>query len=141
MISWKEGFLFLLGGALYYGLEMAYRGFSHWTLFLLGGACFLYASMQNEKEQWDTPLWLQLAKVEAVVVVGEFLVGCVVNLILGWNVWDYSDLPFQIMGQTSLEYILLFLPLCLLAILLDDYIRYFFFGEEKPRYVLFKKKK
>ena len=30
-------FLLVVGGTLYYGFEMIFRGFSHWTMFLLGG--------------------------------------------------------------------------------------------------------
>ena len=35
-------FLGTLGGALYYGFEIIFRGFSHWTMFLLGGLCLVF---------------------------------------------------------------------------------------------------
>ena len=31
--------LFLLGGGGYLGIELAWRGTSHWTMFLAGGLC------------------------------------------------------------------------------------------------------
>ena len=35
-------FLWTLGGTLYYTFEMIFRGFSHWSMFLLGGFCLLF---------------------------------------------------------------------------------------------------
>ena len=40
------------------------------------------------------------------------------------------------MGQICPQYILLGAVLVLVAILLDDYIRWRFFGEEKPHYTV-----
>lgn len=130
----KYLFLFMVGGSLYYGIEILWRGYSHWSMFLLGAFCFLYAGVQNEVISWDYPLWKQILKVEGVVISGEFITGCIVNLWLHLNVWDYSSVPFNILGQICLPYAVLFLPLCLIAIVLDDYLRYWFFHEEKPRY-------
>ena len=31
--------LFLLGGGAYAALELAWRGTTHWTMFLTGGVC------------------------------------------------------------------------------------------------------
>lgn len=129
--------LFLIGGLSYYFVEILWRGYSHWSMFLLGSICFLYAGLQNEFENWDTPLWKQVIKVDAFVFVSEFITGCIVNLWLGWNVWDYSNLPFNILGQSCPQFIILFLPLCLLAIILDDYVRWILFYEEKPHYIYF----
>ena len=38
----KYLFLGCLGGSIYYGLEILFRGFSHWSMFVLGGICFLF---------------------------------------------------------------------------------------------------
>ena len=133
----KNQLLFCYGGFLYYLVEVLWRGYSHWSMYMLGGLCFLYAGVQNEFTSWEQPLWLQVLKVDIFVLISEFLTGCVVNLWLGWNVWDYSSLPFNILGQSCPQFALLFLPLCLLAIVLDDYIRYYAFKEEKPYYKIF----
>lgn len=50
------------------------------------------------------------------------------------NVWDYSGLPGNILGQTCPQFALLFLPLSAIAIIVDDFVRWKCFGEEKPRY-------
>lgn len=129
--------LFILGGFLYYNIEILWRGYSHWTMFILGGICFIFSGIQNEYTSWEQPLWKQVLKVDIFVLIAEFVTGCIVNLWLGLNVWDYSNLKFNILGQSSLLFAVLFLPLCLIAIVLDDYIRYWFFDEEKPKYKLF----
>lgn len=66
------------------------------------------------------------------ITIAEFITGCIVNLWLGWNIWNYTTLDF--LGQISIGSSILWFFLSGLGIILDDYIRYFFFGEEKPRY-------
>lgn len=136
-LSGKYLFLFAIGGALYYTGEILFRGYSHWSMFLLGGLCFLYAGIQNEFTAWNKPLILQIMQVELFVLIGEFITGCIVNLWLKWNVWDYSNMPANVAGQICLPFALLFLPLCLGAIVLDDFLRYWFFYGEKPHYKWF----
>ena len=34
-------FFWTLGGTLYYSFEMIFRGFSHWSMFMLGGFCLV----------------------------------------------------------------------------------------------------
>ena len=80
----------LTGGLLYVLIETVWRGYSHWTMFALGGLCFLALGLINEVLSWDTPLWKQVL-IGACLITGlEFLTGCIVNLWLGWDVWDYS---------------------------------------------------
>ena len=67
-----------------------------------------------------------------LITIAEFITGCIVNLWLGWNVWNYTTLDF--LGQISVGSSILWFFLSGFGIILDDYIRYFFFGEEKPRY-------
>lgn len=130
----KYIFLSFLGGILYVLCELVWRSWSHWTMFILGAICFLYAGIQNEFISWNYPFWKQVLRTELFVLVSEFITGCIVNLWLGWNIWDYSSLKGNILGQTSWQFALLFLPLCTIAIILDDYLRYWFFNEEKPKY-------
>ena len=131
----KYIFLFIVGGAIYYFAEVLFRGHSHWSMFLLGGVVFLFAGEQNEVTEWEESFWKQLFKVWFFTIASEFVVGCWVNLIFKWNVWDYSNLPGNLFGQVSWQFALIFLPLCAFGIVLDDYLRWIFFGEGKPHYV------
>ena len=86
-----EAFLFLIGGALYYLIEVLWRGYSHWTMFILGGICFVIMGLLNEyKFKWNDSLIKQSIISACIITVFEFFTGCIVNLWLGWNVWDYS---------------------------------------------------
>ena len=57
-------------------------------MFLLGGICFVALGLINEVLPWDMPLWQQILTGACIVTALEFLTGCIVNLWLGWGVWD-----------------------------------------------------
>ena len=130
----KYFILGIIGGAIYVLLEMLWRGYSHWTMFLLGAVCFILIGLVNEVFEWDTPLLLQMLCGCAIITALEFVTGCIVNLWLGWDVWDYSELPFNLWGQISLFSSIVWVGLSLVGIVLDDFIRWKFFDEEKPHY-------
>ena len=130
----KYFILGIIGGAVYVLLEMLWRGYSHWTMFLLGAVCFILLGLINEVIDWNTPLLLQMFYGCALITTLEFITGCIVNLWLGWDEWDYSQYKFNVLGQISLHSSVGWYFLSLVGIVLDDYIRYRFFGEEKPRY-------
>lgn len=125
-----------VGGLLYIALELAWRGRSHWTMFVLGGLCFLCLGLINEVLPWQMPLWQQVLIGACLITALEFITGCVVNLWLGWEVWDYSGMRGNVLGQICPKYILLWLPVSLAGIVLDDWLRYWWWGEERPRYIL-----
>lgn len=131
----KPFILFGIGGFLYYAIEILWRGYSHWTMFILGGLCFILVGFINE--WFKFPLVKQMFLSSVIITVLEFICGCIVNLLLHWNIWDYSELPFNVLGQICLPYSVLWFFLSAFAIILDDYLRYWLFGEEKPEYKLF----
>ena len=103
-------------------------------MFALGGLCFIYLGLINEVLRWDTPLWQQVLIGAIGITALEFVTGCVVNLRLGWGVWGYSGRPGNVWGQICPQYMALWPPISLAGIILDDWIRYRAFGEERPRY-------
>ena len=123
-----------IGGLLYICTELMWRGHSHWTMFLLGGICFVFIGAINEYIPWYMALWKQTLIGVVIITSLEFVTGCIVNLWLGWNVWDYSNVPLNVLGQICVPYVLLWIPMSLAAILTDDYLRYWIFKEEKPHY-------
>ena len=129
--------LFFIGGAAYFLLEIAFRGHSYASMFVLGGLCFVLCGLMNEWYAWDTPLWKQQLICAGVITALEFVFGVVLNLYLGLRLWDYSSMPFQLLGQVCLPFTIAWFFLSLAAIVLDDYLRFKLFGEEAPRYVFF----
>ena len=126
--------LFGIGGLTYIMIELLWRGYSHWTMFLIGGLCFLLIGGINEVYTFDMPLVQQMAISAVMVTMVELLAGLLINC--DYSIWDYRNMPFNILGQVCLPYTVLWFFLSLLAIVIDDYIRYWFFGEDKPHYRL-----
>ena len=126
--------LWVIGGLLYVLCELVFRGRSHWTMFLVGGLCFWLIGLINEVIPWDMPIWQQCIIGALIITAVEFAAGCVINIWLGWQVWDYSGLPFNILGQVCLPFTVLWSLLAAAGIILDDYLRFLLFGEEKPNY-------
>lgn len=133
----KYSILALIGGVIYGALELIGRGYTHWSMVLLGGLCFVAVGLLNEVIPWEMPLTIQMLCGCLIVTALEFACGCIVNIALGWNVWDYSDEWGNLIGQICPKYSVLWYFISLAAILLDDWLRYWFFGEEKPHYKLF----
>lgn len=129
--------LFIIGGTIYVSLELLFRGRSHISMFILGGLCFVTVGGINNYISWEMPLILQMLIGAVIITTLEFITGYIVNIKLGLNVWDYSNQPFNIMGQICLLFSFLWLLISLIAIVLDDYLRYWIFKEKKPKYHLF----
>ena len=126
--------LFFLGGFLYGAIEIVSRGYSHISMFIAGGLCFIGIGELNEVLPKSTALTSQMLFSSVIVTVIEFATGMVVNVWLGLDIWDYSNQPFNLYGQICLLYSIYWFFLSLPAILLDDYLRYRLFGDEKPTY-------
>lgn len=136
----KTAILFVFGGLAYLGLEVLFRGHSHWTMFVLGGFLFLILGELNEGLlEWDTPLIWQGVLGSAIVTGTELITGMILNVWLGLGVWDYSGMPFNYKGQICLPFSILWIFVSIAAIVLDDWLRYLLFGEERPRYTLFRR--
>ena len=133
----KHAVLTLCGGCVYFLIEMAWRGHSHWTMAVLGGVCFVLIGDINEFIPWNMPLVLQGAIGSGTVTILELVSGIILNLSLGLGIWDYSNMPFNFLGQICLPFSLLWVALSVVAVILDDWLRYWLFGEDRPTYTLF----
>lgn len=132
--------LFGIGGIIYYLIECAFHlvttgeAYSHWTMIITGGIAFLACGVINEFFTWKIPFWNQCLIGAIIITTIEFIVGCIVNLLLEWDVWDYSGVFGNVLGQICLPFSLIWVLLSGVAIIVDDYLRYFLFNEEKPKY-------
>ena len=126
--------LAVIGGAIYVGIEMLWRGHSHPSMFILGGLCFVSIGLINELFPWELGIVWQALIGGTMVTCLEFITGVIVNIWLKMGVWDYSGLPLNILGQVCLPFYCAWVGLSVVAIVFDDYLRYWFFGEEKPHY-------
>ena len=123
-----------IGGLIYAMIELVFRGRTHWTMLIVGGLCFWLIGLVNEVIPWEVAFWKQCLLGSLIVTVVEFFSGCIINLGLGWNVWDYSNLPLNLLGQICLPFSFMWVLISAVAVVLDDYLRYWLYGEEKPHY-------
>jgi len=113
LLKWKFVLLYLLGGTGYALMEIVWRGYSHWSMFLLGGACFLMAGLISRLR---TNIFVKSLLCGSCITVAELFCGLVVNRLLGLDVWDYTHLPFDVLGQICLPFTLLWIALSVAVI-------------------------
>ena len=133
----KYGVLALIGGIIYGVIEVACRGHTHWTMVILGGVCFVAVGLINEIIPWEMPLAVQMFCGAIIITALEFSCGCIVNIWLKWNVWDYSSEWGNLLGQICPKFSVIWFFVSALAIVIDDYLRWVLFDEEQPHYRLF----
>ncbi len=91
-------FMYSAGSVLYAGTEVAFRGFTHWTMVITGGICAALIHFENKKLR-SKKLYLRCLAGCATITAAEYSVGCIVNRLLHWNVWDYSGRFLNLHGQ------------------------------------------
>lgn len=117
----KYMLFFALGGAGYAVLELLWRGRTHWTMVIAGGLCFSMFSLVAERFRGIGLIPKALLCALGITVV-EFAFGIVFNMLLDMNVWDYSDMPFNFMGQICLYFSFLWCVLAVLFLPLAEFI-------------------
>ena len=137
MLIPKLVLLFVFGGLMYMGVEILFRGYTHFSMFLVGGLCFVLVGGINEKLPWNMAFVSQMMIASLLVTAVEFIAGVILNIMLGLGVWDYSSLPYNLLGQISLIFSVGWFFLSAIGILLDDWLRYLIYGEERPHYKIF----
>ena len=101
--------IFLLGGGGYLAIELAWRGTSHWTMFLAGGICLCFL-------QWLAALRLALPLAAGAGAMGtstlEVLIGLICREFLHVAVWDYSNEWGNLAGLICPRYCFYWFVLC-----------------------------
>lgn len=128
--------IFIVGAITYMLLEICWRGYTHWTMGILGGIVIILVGLINEVTRKDLPLIIQAPMASIIITLLEYWAGYILNIQLGMNIWDYSDLPFNVDGQVCLYYSLLWMILGIVASVADDLIRWYAFKEEAPKFRL-----
>lgn len=126
--------LFLVGGLIYGGIEILWRGFTHPAMIVVGGIAFLLVGGINDWFPRHFSLVAQGFLGGTVITCLELVAGLFLNVYLGLGIWDYSNLPLNLMGQICAPFWFLWCLLAIAAVVLDDYLRYWMFQEEKPHY-------
>ncbi|MCL2401764.1 MAG: putative ABC transporter permease [Oscillospiraceae bacterium] len=101
--------IFLTGGIVYCMLELLFRQRTHLSMFFVGGLCVVLLNIIATKSR--VAPWKKWIAAGALITTAEFIAGAVVNIWLGLNVWDYSHMRMNLMGQISLSFSLLWVLL------------------------------
>ena len=110
--------IFLTGGAAYNIIEYLWRGYSHWTMAIDGGICLVGIYLICRFT--DMNYVYKVLCCSALITTVELVSGIIINKILHWNVWDYSAMPFNFMGQICFTYTLLWTALCIPVVAVID---------------------
>jgi uncharacterized membrane protein len=130
---YKDLILIFVMGALYMVLEGLWRGWTNISMLFVGGLCaFLIGRLNEYKAFYNRKMYDQCLIGTIITLFIELISGLILNVWLGFYIWDYSDAWGNVYGQICLPYALLWFILMPLAIYVDDYLRYKIFEEEKP---------
>lgn len=126
--------IWLTGGIVYFYMEIAFRGFSHFSMFICGGLCFLLVGFAGKRILADSgnvfTAVIQIMLIGSLIITSlEYITGIIVNVYLKMNVWDYSDMRYNVQGQICMVYSMLWALLSLPCVFLNGVIRKYIFEE------------
>ena len=96
--------LFLCGGVLYVTIELLWRGWSHYSMFLAGGIGFLLLGRLTKDH---LPPWAGVLIGAGIITMIELAAGRLFNR--EYTVWDYRGAPLNLWGQICLPFTLLWM--------------------------------
>ena len=133
--------IFNISGIIYILIEIAYRGYSHWTMYLCAGLCGLVlANVNNNLLKFDTDFRIQVAVGALLCTLTEFLFGIAFNG--DFTIWDYRGLWGTIhwLGdQVNILFIGAWALISLFALPFLDWLQWKLGLENKPYYIIGKK--
>ena len=129
--------IFLFSGSVYYAMEIVFKKShkSHWTMFVLAGlAGAIFIDGLNNLFSYEMDFLLQIFICSTSITVGELIVGLIWNQ--DYSIWNYTNMPFNYMGQICLPFYFLWMLLSAIFIPFLDYIewRVFDYKPETPPY-------
>ena len=116
----KFPLFFCAGGLGYMGLELLWRGHSHGSMFIAGGACFLLIGHLNHVRP-RLPLLPRAVAGAGIVTMVELGIGLLVNR--SYEVWDYRSRAGNFLGQICPMFTFLWIPVSLMALGLHELLQ------------------
>ena len=121
-------------GMMYFTLEGIWRipkgGYANIAMLPVGGLCGLCVGTINQIPKFYNMKIIYQSIIGAVITtIIEFISGLFLNCYLQLGIWDYSNLPVNILGQVCLPFSLIWFVIMPLCIWLEDKIRYVFWNE------------
>lgn len=113
--------IWFLMGMVYFVIEGIWRipkgGDANVVMLPIGGLCgLLIGSINQIPKFYNMSVFKQSLIGTGIVLVIEYTAGYILNIKMGLDIWDYSDMFFNINGQICLEFGLLWILLMPAAI-------------------------
>ena len=133
--------LFLSCGFIYCMIEILFRGWSHWSMFVLTGflGVFCVDSINNTLS-FDCDYIVQILISTILCTIGEGISGIILNVWLQLNVWDYFKMAFGTFFFGQCNVLFCFAWMLIISIIIfycDAYNYYILKIEPCPYYVIF----
>ena len=133
--------LFLSCGFIYCMIEILFRGWSHWSMFVLTGflGVFCVDSINNTLS-FDCDYIVQIIISTILCTIGEGISGIILNVWLQLNVWDYSKMTFGTFFFGQCNVLFCFAWMLIISIIIfycDAYNYYILKIEPCPYYIIF----
>ena len=133
--------LFLSCGFIYCMIEILFRGWSHWSMFVLTGflGVFCIDSINNVLS-FDCDYIVQILISTILCTIGEGISGIILNIWLQLNVWDYSKMTFGTFFFSQCNVLFCFAWMLIISIIIfycDAYNYYILKIEPCPYYIIF----
>lgn len=123
--------VWLTGGIVYYFAEILFRGYSHFSMMICGGLCFLLVGnignlILNSKDNIIISI-IKIMLIGAMIITTlEYITGMIVNVKYNLKVWDYSDMKYNVNGQICLLYSFFWALISLICVyvynLMEEYL-------------------
>lgn len=127
-------FLFWFGGSVYIEIELLYRSYTHWSMFVLAGFVYITVGWMNEHIfDWYDDMIKQVGVATIYATACEYACGLILRHF-GLVVWDYSNMPLNISGLICVPFMGVWAVLMIVAIVADELIKYYFFSGLRPHY-------
>jgi len=130
--------MFLIGCVGYGLLEVIWRGETHPSMLLAGGISFCSLAVISKRMKDMHFLYKCIIGSVAITAI-ELIFGCIFNIWLRMNVWDYSYIPLNFDGQICFLYSVIWAILCTGAIpfseILYNKLKVSLSQTQKPEYI------
>lgn len=133
--------LFLSCGFIYCMIEILFRGWSHWSMFVLTGFLGVFCvDSINNMLSFDCDYIMQILISTILCTIGEGISGIILNVWLQLNVWDYSKMTFGtfFFGQCNVLFCVAWMLIISIIIFYCDAYNYYILKIEPcPYYIIF----
>lgn len=131
----KKLILFSIGFFLYSLIEILFRGYTYFTMGILGGIILLLVDSINNKLSWNIDLIWQGVIGSFAITTCELVLGEILKILNISSMWDYSNMPFNYDGVICVPFSIIWIFISIIGILVADFINYYIFKEKpKPYY-------